>query len=363
MNPLFEHKYGKKLRGVNLGGWLVIEKWMTPSLFEGLQAKDETSLCVELGGRAEQTLKRHWDSFITEQDFAWLARIGINAVRIPVGHWLFGANYPYHRAYGDVRHPFVVGGLDVLDRAFAWAEKHGLLVVLDLHAAPGCQNGFDNGGIQDVCEWHTRDEYLAHTLNVLEWLAERYQNRPALHAIETLNEPRWDIPTDYLKNFNLEAYLRIRKHCADDIAVVFHDGFRSFREFSGFLTEPDFTNVVLDIHRYQCFGQEDIALDLYGHIKKSVTDWREEADALIKDRGRWVYVGEWSLGLDLHTLPLDDINGFATQVALRAHAAAQLLGFENYLGWFFWSYKTETVPSWDFRTVVEKAWLPQSYRY
>ncbi len=193
-------------------------------------------------------------------------------------------------------------------------------------------------------------------------MAERYQNRPALHAIETLNEPRWDIPTDYLKNFNLEAYLRIRKHCADDIAVVFHDGFRSFREFSGFLTEPDFTNVVLDIHRYQCFGQEDIALDLYGHIKKSVTDWREEADALIKDRGRWVYVGEWSLGLDLHTLPLDDINGFATQVALRAHAAAQLLGFENYLGWFFWSYKTETVPSWDFRTVVEKAWLPQSYR-
>ena len=35
----------QKLRGVNLGGWLVLEKWMTPSLFEGLQATDVGS-CI-----------------------------------------------------------------------------------------------------------------------------------------------------------------------------------------------------------------------------------------------------------------------------------------------------------------------------
>lgn len=57
----FDNKYGKKLRGVNLGGWLVLEKWMTPSVFEGLEAVDETTYCVELGGRAEQALKKHWD--------------------------------------------------------------------------------------------------------------------------------------------------------------------------------------------------------------------------------------------------------------------------------------------------------------
>ena len=28
--------HNHKLRGVNLGGWLVLEKWITPSLFEGL---------------------------------------------------------------------------------------------------------------------------------------------------------------------------------------------------------------------------------------------------------------------------------------------------------------------------------------
>ncbi len=46
----------KKLRGVNLGGWLVLEKWMTPSLFAGLKAEDETSYCRELGTKATPAL-------------------------------------------------------------------------------------------------------------------------------------------------------------------------------------------------------------------------------------------------------------------------------------------------------------------
>ncbi len=41
-----------KMRGVNLGSWLVLEKWMVPSLFEGLEATDETTWCAELGDRA-----------------------------------------------------------------------------------------------------------------------------------------------------------------------------------------------------------------------------------------------------------------------------------------------------------------------
>lgn len=72
------------------------------------------------------------------EDFAWLAGVGINAVRIPVGHWLFGPPYPYHAKYGANPHPFVAGGVEVLDRAMAWAAEFGLGVVLDLHAAPVC---------------------------------------------------------------------------------------------------------------------------------------------------------------------------------------------------------------------------------
>lgn len=30
-----------KIKGVNLGNWLVLEKWMNPALFEGTTAEDE----------------------------------------------------------------------------------------------------------------------------------------------------------------------------------------------------------------------------------------------------------------------------------------------------------------------------------
>ncbi len=172
---------GSNLRGVNLGGWLVLEKWITPSLFEGLQAADETTYCVELGeAEATRRLHHHWNTFIIRDDFAWLQRVGINAVRLPIGHWLFGKNYPYHASYKEARYPFVQGGIEIVDKVFQWAAEFGLRVVLDLHAAPGCQNGFDNGGILGVCEWHTKDEYIQHSLDVLELMAERYNDHPAL---------------------------------------------------------------------------------------------------------------------------------------------------------------------------------------
>jgi glucan 1,3-beta-glucosidase len=362
-----------KLRGVNLGSWLLLEKWMVPSLFEGLEATDETTFCAELGPAAADRLRAHWDSWITRDDFAWIAARGLNAVRIPYGHWIFGPDYPYHRSYGGNPHPFVEGGIDVLDRAMDWAAEFGIRVMLDLHGAPGCQNGFDNGGILGVCEWHTRPEYLEHALSVLERIAERYRAHPALYAIQCLNEPRWDVPTDYLKDFYLAAYERIRKHCpAERTAVVFHDGFRSFREYVGFMQAPEYRNVIFDLHRYQCFDRRDIDSDIFAHMGKAGGEWREEADAINAELGLPAVCGEWSLGLDLRVVSLwaegpfnhalEHMDEFQQDVANRGYAASQLLAFEKYLGWFFWNYKTETTPAWCFRDCVERGWLPSDFR-
>ena len=157
----------ERLRGVNLGSWLVLEKWMVPSLFEGVEATDETTWCVALGEEAAPRLRAHWARWVTREDFAWIAERGLNAVRIPFGHWVLGPPYPYHPVYGARREPFVTGGIEVLDRALRWAEEFGLKVVLDLHAAAGCQNGFDNGGILNVCDWHTKEEYIDHSVELL----------------------------------------------------------------------------------------------------------------------------------------------------------------------------------------------------
>lgn len=362
----------RKLRGVNLGSWLLLEKWMVPSLFEGLRATDETSWCVELGAAASERLHRHWNHFITREDFAWIAERGLNAVRIPVGHWIFGPGYPYHPSYGESRYPFVTGGIDVLDRAMDWAAGFGLRVMLDLHAAPGCQNGFDNGGIKDVCEWHTQAECFDHSVEVLGRLAERYRAHPALEAIEVLNEPRWDVPTGYLERYYQAAYARIRRHCPPErVAVVFHDGFRSWREFAGLLQQPQWHNVLFDYHRYQCFGREDIDRDIFQHIVKASGEWREEADAINAGLGHPAICGEWSLGLDLKVVSLwaegpynhalEHMDEFQQDVALRGYAAAQILAFEKLRGWFFWSYRTETTPAWCLRECVARGWLPSRF--
>ncbi|BBO90229.1 glycoside hydrolase family 5 protein [Desulfosarcina ovata] len=360
------------LRGVNLGGWLLLEKWMTPSLFQGLAAADETTWCAELGGDAPARLRAHWTHFITREDFAWLKEVGINAVRIPLGHWIFGPPYPYHAAYGTAPHPFVEGGIDILDRALDWAEAHGLRVILDLHAAPGCQNGFDNGGIRDVCEWHTREEYLDHSVAVLGRIAERYRSASALYGIELLNEPQTLIPTDLLKRYYLRAYDAIRKHCPPQkVAIVFHDGFRSHREYLGFMQPPDYENVLFDVHRYQCFEESEIEMDIHGHLNLAGNLRRKDAGTIQQELGLPTIVGEWSLGFDpefvsLWPGPFDhalrNMDTFQTEIAYRAYASAQLLAFEHYHGWFFWSYRTERTPEWCFRECVARGWLPSRFQ-
>ena len=80
------------LCGVNLGVWLVLEKWMTPSLFEGTNAVDEYTF-VRTPGAAKK-IKTHRDAFITEADFSWLHEHGIEAIRIPVGFWVLEEHAP-----------------------------------------------------------------------------------------------------------------------------------------------------------------------------------------------------------------------------------------------------------------------------
>ena len=129
-----------KIRGVNLGNWLVLEKWMSPSMFEGTSVGDEYHLARALSPEVyKERIRRHRKEFITEQDFALIARMGMNAVRIPVPYFIFGDRSPF------------IGCIEELDNAFDWAEKWGLKILIDLHTVPGSQNGFDNGGLSGVC--------------------------------------------------------------------------------------------------------------------------------------------------------------------------------------------------------------------
>ena len=75
---------------MNIGGWLVLEPWITPSLFDNLNDKsivDEFTLGQKLGQDAAlEILRKHWDSWVTWEDFKKIKDSGFNLVRIPIGY-------------------------------------------------------------------------------------------------------------------------------------------------------------------------------------------------------------------------------------------------------------------------------------
>lgn len=110
------------IKGVNLGGWLLLERWMSPSLFAGTDAVDEYTLMQQPG--AARKIEKHRASFITEEDFTWLRDHGINAVRIPVGYWVLDGAWPYTKAQSQ------------LDWAMDMAARYNIRVLIDVHGLP-----------------------------------------------------------------------------------------------------------------------------------------------------------------------------------------------------------------------------------
>lgn len=113
------------VQGVNIGGWLVLEPWITPSIFEqfGDSVVDEYTLSQQVPN-AEDILRSHWNSWVTLGDFQKIASNGFNLVRIPIGYWAF-------QKYGQ--DPYIQGAADYLDVAVSWARQTGLKVWIDLH--------------------------------------------------------------------------------------------------------------------------------------------------------------------------------------------------------------------------------------
>ena len=384
------------IKGVNLGNWLVLEKWMSPALFEGTTAEDEYYLPIQLSPEVyEARIKIHRSEYITERDFVTIKRMGMESVRIPVPYFIFGDRKPF------------IGCIEELDKAFNWAEKYGLTILIDLHSVPLSQNGFDNGGISGVCKWAQNPDEVEFTLGVLERLAKRYGNRKGLFGIQPLNEPvtenMWETmdvqnryaPVDpelakgsapitmkFLRQFYLDAYDRISAYMPKDKYVVIHDGFE-LMAWKDFMQEEKYSNVILDTHQYLMVAEaRGCSQTVEGYLKYI----KEELQPQITEMEKYfpVICGEWCLfnslacGCDTKggQSVLNGVEG-SRQESLSPEekkeiyetlAKAQLELWEKGSGYFYWSYKllTDTVntpgwigwDSWDLGRCYDFGWFP-----
>lgn len=367
------------VKGVNLGNWLVLEKWMSPALFAGTNAADEYYLPQHLSPEVyEARIKMHRSEYITERDFACIKRIGLNTVRIPVPYFIFGDRAPF------------IGCVEDLDNAFDWAAKYGIKILIDLHTAPLSQNGFDNGGICGVCRWSQTPEEVEFVLTVLERLAERYGKRENLFGITPINEPvtedMWNLmrvqesypPVDkelaegsapntleFLRDFYARAFDRIIPHVKEDAFVVFHDGFQ-LKEWRDFITKPEFQGrVMLDTHQYLMVAEHmGCKQTLNGYIEyiqenfeKDVTEVQEYVPVIC---GEWCIFNSYAIGKEM-------------QPEVKKHlyeqlANAQLAAWQEISGFFYWNYKMliDTVHNpdlvgwdcWDLAKSVDQGWFP-----
>ena len=85
---------------------------------------------------------------------------------------------------------------------------------------------------------------------------------------------------------------------------MFHDGFRSHREYLGFLQPPDFENVVFDVHRYQCFDRPTSTSTSTATCTRRRYSGRTRPDDIQRELALPAIAGEWSLGLDLKVVSL-----------------------------------------------------------
>lgn len=254
-----------KIYGVNLGGWLVLEPFIVPALYE--ECENIETPCVDeytlsnyyrSQGKLEEVLEHHYDTFITEKDFADIAAAGLNWIRLPIPFWMI-------ETQDD--EPFYAGGsFKYFQKAVQWARKYGLRINLDLHAAPGSENGFNHSGrLGDI---HWMSSYMGivnaqRTLNYIRTLTEMVtedEYKDVVQMLSVINEPFGPtIGRDVVASFYLESYKLIRGITGTGEGngpwIAFHDAFMGGPQWSDFLRGAD--RVALDIHPYIAFSGQN----------------------------------------------------------------------------------------------------------
>lgn len=97
-------------------------------------------------------------------------------VRLPIGYWAFVS--------ADEAYPYITGSKEYLYRAISWARETGLKVIIDLHGAPGSQNGFDNSGQRGSANWGYNQGDVQRTKEIVEGISREFSD-PQYYGVVT----------------------------------------------------------------------------------------------------------------------------------------------------------------------------------
>lgn len=234
------------LRGVNLGGWLVEEMWMTPWVQDPPSGSpyskvvDHTTLwstlTQRLGAVSSQNVKNAYrNAWIQTADYPRIKAAGFNCIRLPF-------------IYDIVDEP---NGMDWLRSAVTGATAAGLYVILDMHGAPGSQNGWDHSGTVGPVLFFSNPANIAKAVQVWTAVAQEFGSNPGVLGCDLLNEPVGAPDVSTLHSVHNQLYQAIRAVAPDTIIIV-EDGYKGFSTMP-MPSQYGWSNVVYSTHLYD-FG-------------------------------------------------------------------------------------------------------------
>jgi len=336
-------------RGVNLGGWLLLEPGPARNLFSrhpdayGCEARCEWGLMQILHQKGMvDEIDKHRRTYITKADFQKIKACGLNAVRLPFGYWtVIGPieDDPYHGP-----------ALEFIDQAVQWARECGLQIVLDLHAAPGGESAeAPCGRLQGHNEWKWTSWHFDESLRALEVVAERYRGCSHVTGIEVCNEPSRIVPTQALCRFYSQAVDTIRSSGMHESQVaiilpIFQRPKDNFAKMWNAFTGGKYKNIAFDFHYYHCFGSQWDGKSLAQQLRAV----ERHASML---RRLPVVVGEWSLALG--RAAREGSVGGAEARALFAKVQLEVYSNASH-GWFFWNWNDSHSIEWNFQECFQE---------
>ncbi|UZJ56272.1 hypothetical protein CBS101457_005592 [Exobasidium rhododendri] len=380
----FDYK-NDKVRGVNLGNWLLFELWMDSTLSAALNnhainAPHANPIVDEwTAGQyseyswASYVLKKHYETWITEQDFIDIKAAGLNHLRIPFPYWAFaeakGATAPY----------LTLNQFDKLIQACGWAKTHGLKVWVDIHSVPGSQNGYDNSGHAGAIDWASNPEYYTqtqYTFNRLATLFSQPEWKGTVTAIEAVNEPAASTVPAVATLIN-EYYPWARNAVArppnstalTSLLLAMHDGFLGPLHWEGFFTGTPSNRVLLDTHPYFVYSAQEKVIGDAARLKEVCA---LESTMTQSNANYPTIAGEWSVNgpngdlasdRDLSDAPFTFPDGPAYPYSKKYMAfmaqnyAVQTATFEKGAGWIFWAWKNSNDLDWSYQAGLEYGWI------
>lgn len=388
-------------RGVNLGGWLSLEPFITPSLFSydvNMGIIDEWTLSEHLGSSAQETIEKHYSTFVTEDTIKDIQAAGLDHIRIPFSYWAV-------EVYDGDPYVFRTSWRYLL-RTIEWARKYGLRVNLDLHGLPGSQNGWNHSGRQGPIGWLNGTDGEVNGKRSLEihdrlskfFGQDRYKNIITHYGLA--NEPRMTfLQTQDVLSWTLNAHSTVRKNGVEAL-VVFGDGFMGLDNWQGQM--PGHDDMVLDVHQYVIFNKNQIDFTHQKKIQYACDGWTKQAEQSMDTStgygptifAEWsqadtdcakflTNVGQGNRWEGTYTAPdkgdavtspgcptKDDKCSCANANAdpsrwsseyktfLKMFAEAQMHSFEKGWGWWYWTWKTEESPQWSYEGGLKAGILP-----